>query len=745
MLTMAAMVLFLITPASGPPPAAAAPVAEDPAFRKLALAALGRMWATIRYQHPAATLDPGAWEAALVAALPLAERARDDDGVVAAMADMIRRLGDPLTRVVTLDTPPPVQPPPGPLYSARRGKTLLVDLTRVGPGTDWRVLIPEIRSAMEHANHVIFDLRVTAQFGGFLLPLYLDALTPDLLVRDAILPGERSLLHIGQPPEGEPGTVGQSGFFDRPARRLRARPGTKPRRVAVVLNAHTGVPTLALALQASGTGLVIAQGTDIEEQLTTTTIPISGTRHAVVLRVKQVGAGDARKPAADITLPANAPAERALTIATDWVARDRPLTVTPRPRPRARPLPAIAPAPAPAAASTQVPDRPYRLLALFKLSAVVEAFFPHKALMDRPWDQVVDDLIPRFEDARTPLSYQLAVAQAAAQLGDAHGWLSGGQALDDRLGHAIFPFFARMVEGRPVVTGLRDPQAAAAAGVQVGDVLVAIDDVAVAARMQELAPYLPAPHPVWHQFATLGWVLRGPRDVTARVKVLRRDGKPHTLSVIRRDTWWRRPERDGPIVKLLPGNVGYIDLDRLELDGLPQALESLRASRGLVLDMRGYPRLTGHALAARLNTRKARVGALLRCPVVRAEGAAPGDSLTFETTIPEADGWIYAGKTALLIDERTMSQGEHTGVLLVAAAGTKLVGTASAGANGDTTSVSLPGGLTVAFTGQEVRHADGRGVQRVGLRPDVEVRPTLAGIQAGRDEVLDRALDLLRR
>jgi C-terminal processing protease CtpA/Prc len=34
-------------------------------------------------------------------------------------------------------------------------------------------------------------------------------------------------------------------------------------------------------------------------------------------------------------------------------------------------------------------------------------------------------------------------------------------------------------------------------------------------------------------------------------------------------------------------------------------------------------------------------------------------------------------------------------------------------------------------------------MQRVGIRPDVEVAPTLPGVRAGRDEVLERAVDYL--
>lgn len=59
------------------------------------------------------------------------------------------------------------------------------------------------------------------------------------------------------------------------------------------------------------------------------------------------------------------------------------------------------------------------------------------------------------------------------------------------------------------------------------------------------------------------------------------------------------------------------------------------------------------------------------------------------------------------------------------------------------TSLSVPGGIYVRFSGQGVWHADGRQLQRLGLQPIVDVRPTLAGIRAGKDEVLDRAIEYL--
>lgn len=111
---------------------------------------------------------------------------------------------------------------------------------------------------------------------------------------------------------------------------------------------------------------------------------------------------------------------------------------------------------------------------------------------------------------------------------------------------------------------------------------------------------------------------------------------------------------------------------------------------------------------------------------------------------PRESAASYSGETVMLIDERAVSQAEFTGMMFRAAAGTRFVGTPTAGANGDVTDFALPGRLRVSFTGTGIGFPDGERLQRRGLILDVYVEPTLAGLRAGRDEVLERALDLLR-
>ncbi len=106
---------------------------------------------------------------------------------------------------------------------------------------------------------------------------------------------------------------------------------------------------------------------------------------------------------------------------------------------------------------------------------------------------------------------------------------------------------------------------------------------------------------------------------------------------------------------------------------------------------------------------------------------------------------MYKGRTVMLIDERAISQSEHSGLMYRTANATQFIGEPTAGANGDVTFFFGPGGIRISFSGHDVRWPDGRQLQRVGLLPDVPVAPTIRGIRAGRDEVLEKAVETLKK
>jgi len=102
-----------------------------------------------------------------------------------------------------------------------------------------------------------------------------------------------------------------------------------------------------------------------------------------------------------------------------------------------------------------------------------------------------------------------------------------------------------------------------------------------------------------------------------------------------------------------------------------------------------------------------------------------------------------AGKVVFLTDGSAISYAESVmGYVGDRQLGT-IVGGPTAGTNGNVASFVTPGGFAVNFTGMRVTLHDGKSAHHlVGVTPDVPVAPTLEGLRAGRDEVLERGLAL---
>jgi C-terminal processing protease CtpA/Prc len=72
-----------------------------------------------------------------------------------------------------------------------------------------------------------------------------------------------------------------------------------------------------------------------------------------------------------------------------------------------------------------------------------------------------------------------------------------------------------------------------------------------------------------------------------------------------------------------------------------------------------------------------------------------------------------------------------------------VIGSTTAGADGNTSKIHLPGGLLTMISGIGVYYPDGTETQRIGIVPDVEVKPTIKGIKEGRDELLEKAIKII--
>jgi Peptidase family S41 len=248
--------------------------------------------------------------------------------------------------------------------------------------------------------------------------------------------------------------------------------------------------------------------------------------------------------------------------------------------------------------------------------------------------------------------------------------------------------------------------------------------------------------PQWRRARAL-WTL-GARP-TGKPAVLRvaRDGRGVDVTV--RPGLPPAEVHSQPPIAQLDGGVWYFDLKRAAPGDISANIESLARAPAVIFDVRGYPNGThgvlNHLLSQPEKDRWMHVARIVRPALPGAPRPQPAwDSLGWELVPLEPR---INGKVFFLTDGSAISYAESV-MGYVEALDIDIVGGPTAGTNGDVVRVALPTGASVRFTGLKVTRHDGSRSHLEGIRPTIPIEPTVAGIRAGRDEVLERALEVIR-
>jgi C-terminal processing protease CtpA/Prc len=320
-----------------------------------------------------------------------------------------------------------------------------------------------------------------------------------------------------------------------------------------------------------------------------------------------------------------------------------------------------------------------------------------------------------------------------AALDDGHGSVGHGCEGGNRPG----PVLVEAVEGRPTVLAV----APGVEGVRRGDVVLRVDGLPADSLVRARAELTSAATPQWRAYMAHRGLLAG-RDSVLRLTVARPDGD--TAAVTLRRGALPVPEKPDTIAEVRPG-IWYVDLDRVTTPQFQAALPRLQQARGLVFDLRGYPDGLDPFMF---------FSHLLREPGTSARWVIPVTTRPDRAGVRMASrgGWElrpaapHLGAPRVFItDGRAISFAESVMGIVEAYRLGEIVGEATAGTNGNVNPVVLPGGYSVSWTGMRVLKHDGSQHHGVGIRPTMPVQRTRAAVAAGRDELLERAIEVVTR
>ncbi|MCL2290919.1 MAG: S41 family peptidase [Bacteroidetes bacterium] len=391
------------------------------------------------------------------------------------------------------------------------------------------------------------------------------------------------------------------------------------------------------------------------------------------------------------------------------------------------------------------PDEGFRLLALYRYWNTINYFFPYKYMTDKNWDDVLKEYIPIFINVKDELEYELAVAQLIGEICDTHGFLLEFDQIQKIKGNKDAPFVVKFIENKLVVTDYFKPELAEKAKLQKGDIITHISGKPVEKIVDSLKKYYPASNEAARLRNMAHNLLRSNSSIIDIKYISDGQSKESTLKLynsyyLNMEEYWNKGV-DEKCYKLLDDNIGYITLKAIKNDDIKEIKNSFKNTKGIIIDIRNYPstfvpfKLGTYFLKKRTPFVKFTIGSVNN----------PGQfRFTGPLYISKSKNY-YQGKLVVLVNEDTQSQAEYTAMAFKASPNTTIMGSTTAGADGNVSIISLPGGLKTYISGIGIYYPDGTKTQRVGIVPDIYIEPTIEGIKSGRDELLEKAIEFINK
>lgn len=339
------------------------------------------------------------------------------------------------------------------------------------------------------------------------------------------------------------------------------------------------------------------------------------------------------------------------------------------------------------------------------------AYFDKKAA---DWKRVRELYRPMLAEVKTRSDFVTLLERVLDELYDNHTSLNTNLKTSPRLVPTGLDLWAEWRQDRAVITQLRHGFSAEQAGLKVGMEITSINGLpieeAVAQRFPKSLKCFPKSLKASNMEArnwALKAVLAGTHDQPRVIAAKDRKGVATTYQLDlptqnTADNYNYTPKVEW---KMLPRRIGYVKINDLIsteiVSQFDSALADLKASRGLVLDLRDIPRggntdVAEPIMARLIDRRKSYQQVVpLHEPKYIKEVSPKGD-------------WTYKAPVVVLVNRWTASMGEGIAIGLDGMRRATIVGTQMAGLNGGIFNVQLTHTkIGVAYAGEKLNHING--------------------------------------
>jgi C-terminal processing protease CtpA/Prc len=377
-------------------------------------------------------------------------------------------------------------------------------------------------------------------------------------------------------------------------------------------------------------------------------------------------------------------------------------------------------------------ERATRLATIAVAWNLLQHFSPYLDVVKVDWGAELPKALRAAATETDPRKMRQILYRMQSSLGDGHFSI---QPPPDVL---LLPLRWELVEDVLVVTNVKGGETS----VSVGDVVEAVDGVIVRDALRPSEAFLPGATATRRRLLAAQNMLAGSPDSTTELTLRKPDGTVvhqrlrHSLPL--GDFLPPRYQREE--IEELEPTLFYVDLRRIDEDDFRRNLAKLSHANGVIFDLRGYPENISEVVIQHLIDRPAvRVGKMAipspALPDRRQMRFEPVPVQHLQPRKPRLDA-----KVAFLTDANAISYSESYLAYVEYYKLGSIVGSPTAGTNGNITNAELPNGWTMSWSGMRISKHDGSQLFGVGIQPTVRAEPTVRGLVEGRDEVLERAV-----
>lgn len=373
---------------------------------------------------------------------------------------------------------------------------------------------------------------------------------------------------------------------------------------------------------------------------------------------------------------------------------------------------------------------PTRIGAVISAWNIFNHFYPYFDVIETDWDNVLTETLINVLQDQNEKECLFTLLGMTSQLHDGHA----------SVGHPVNKNFKRL----PVLFDFIDDQVIVISSnnnqLQKGDILIGIDGKSANQTFNDIVKIMSG-SPQWKKVRALRNFTAQDSNEVSELKI-KREGELLNISVDRKGKvpQIHRPEN----ISKINDDIIYINLDKASMKEIDKKIDEIAKSKAVIFDLRGYPKgnhdVISYMIDFPVQSARWNIPQIIYPDLENIVGYDTTGRWTLKPKQPRIQGEII-----FLTDGGAISYAESFMGIIEHYKLAEIVGSTTAGANGNVNSFTTMGGFRFRWTGMKVLKQDYSQHHLIGIKPTISIRPTLKGISEGRDEVLEKAVEILSK